>query len=187
MATARHRDRRTDRPAGWMLLLGLMVLALVIAASAKGCSDSDANKDVAGGSTTTTGTSTSANAGQNVVDEIKQTIDRSGGIQFRTGSADLTSASESTLNEVAKIMSRNPNVNVVISGHTDTQGAAQANKELSQRRANAVRNYLVTQGISALRMTARGLGEEQPLVADDTNSEAARQQNRRVEFTLASG
>lgn len=186
MATARHPDDRADGPTGWMILLGLMVLALVIAWSAKGCGSDDPNKGLAPTATqtgTSTGTSSSANAGQNVVDQIRDLVTKSGGIQFTTGSADLTTSSKATLDDVAKILGRNGSVNIVIAGHTDTQGESAANKALSQRRADAVRDYLVSKGVATNRMVARGFGEEQPLVANDS-TEAARAQNRRVEFSL---
>ena len=187
MATAGHRDDRADGPAGWMMLLGLMVLALVIAWSSKGCGSPDTNQ-AATPTVTTTGTSTgstSANAGQNAVTEINTTITKSGGIQFQTASAELTNASMGTLDDVARILSRNATVNVLIKGHTDTQGNADTNMALSQRRANRVKDYLISKGIASSRMKAQGFGESEPLVPNDT-TESARKQNRRVEFQLMS-
>jgi outer membrane protein OmpA-like peptidoglycan-associated protein len=188
MATAGQRDDRAEGPAGWMMLLGLMVLALVIAWSAKGCGSSDPNTSAAPSVTTTSTStgSTSANAGQNVVTEINTTITKSGGIQFQTASAELTNASMGTLDDVARILSRNATVNVLIKGHTDTQGNADTNLSLSQRRANKVKDYLISKGIASSRMKAQGFGENEPLVPNDTTSEAARKQNRRVEFQLMS-
>ncbi len=171
-----------------MLLLGLMVVALLIAWSSKGCGSSDANQaatPTGTGTTTSTGTSTSANTGQNVVTEINNLVLKSGGIQFRTASADLTTSSKGTLDDVAKILNRNATVNVLIKGHTDTQGEATTNMALSQRRANTVKDYLIGKGIASSRLAARGYGETEPLVPNDT-TEAARQQNRRVEFQLQS-
>ncbi len=184
MTTARNHDT-PDGPAGWMILLGLMVLALVIAWSAKGCGDDNANAGL--GLTTTTGTSTASSStdGQKVVEEITVVVTKNGGIQFEPGKADLTTGSEATLNQVATILSRNPDVNVIIAGHTDTQGDAADNKVLSQQRAEAVQKYLVAQGIAQTRLTPQGFGEEEPLVANDT-TEQARAQNRRVEFLLTS-
>lgn len=183
MTTARNHDT-PDGPAGWMILLGLMVLALVIAWSAKGCGDDNSNSNL--GLTQTTGTSTASSAaGQQVVEEITTVVTQSGGIQFEAGKADLTAGSEGTLDQVATILSRNPDVNIIIAGHTDTQGDAADNKALSQRRADAVRDYLVVKGIAQTRLTPRGYGEEEPLVANDTTEEA-RAQNRRVEFLLTS-
>lgn len=187
MATARQRDDRADGPAGWMILLGLMVLALIIAWSSKGCGSSDPNAGLGGTptqtQTSTTKTSTSNNTGQNVVAEVTNTVTKSGGIQFVTGAADLTTDSKGALDSVAKILSRNPTVRVRIEGHTDTQGEAASNLALSRRRAEAVRDYLITKGIDTTRLATQGFGESQPLVTPDT-TEAARRQNRRVEFKL---
>lgn len=170
-----------------MILLGLMVMALLIAWASKGCGSD--NNNAAGGSTTTTPTTTgtgtgSSSAGQQVVSNITEAVRKAGGIQFVTGSADLTAASKTTLDAVASILANSPTVNVQVDGHTDTQGDATANKTLSQRRAQAVVDYLVQKGIATTRLNARGFGEETPLVTPD-DTEAARKQNRRVEFKLS--
>jgi len=71
---------------------------------------------------------------------------------------------------------------VKIEGHTDSQGSSDYNAQLSQRRAEAVRNFLVTNGVAPERITAQGMGEDYPIA---TNSSASgRQQNRRVEVTI---
>ena len=75
---------------------------------------------------------------------------------------------------------------MLIKGHTDRQGNADTNLSLSQRRANKVKDYLISKGIASSRMKAQGFGENEPLVPNDTTSEAARKQNRRVEFQLMS-
>ena len=72
------------------------------------------------------------------------------------------------------------NVNIEVAGHTDSRGSDKYNLKLSQRRAEAVRNYLVSKGIAADRLTAKGYGESQP-VADNATDEG-RFQNRRVEL-----
>jgi OOP family OmpA-OmpF porin len=75
-----------------------------------------------------------------------------------------------------------PETMVKIEGHTDSKGSADYNAQLSQRRAEAVRNFLVNNGISPERITAQGMGEDYPIA---TNSTAAgRLQNRRVEVTI---
>lgn len=186
MSTAGQQRESAGGPAGWVILLGLMVLALAISWISKGCGDSDEN--ATGGSPTTTAvTSTTgtagSSAGQKVVTDITEEVRKAGGIQFVTGSADLTSASKTTLDAVAGILNRTATVNVQVDGHTDTQGDATANKALSQRRAQAVVDYLVSKGVAANRLVARGFGEESPLVSPD-ETEAARKQNRRVEFKL---
>ncbi|OHE62340.1 MAG: hypothetical protein A2X71_06540 [Thiobacillus sp. GWE1_62_9] len=72
------------------------------------------------------------------------------------------------------------NVNIEVAGHTDSRGSDAYNMKLSQERAEAVRNYLISKGIAADRLTAKGYGESQP-VADNATDEG-RAQNRRVEL-----
>jgi len=72
------------------------------------------------------------------------------------------------------------NVNIEVAGHTDSRGSDEYNMNLSQRRADAVRNYLISKGIAADRLTAKGYGESQP-VADNATDEG-RFKNRRVEL-----
>jgi outer membrane protein OmpA-like peptidoglycan-associated protein len=189
---AQTRNQRADAggPAGWVILLGLMVLALVIAAASKGCGDDD-SAVVDGSSTPTASTGTGqAPAGgnpqaQSVIDQIQNEITNAGGIQFTTGKAELTAASRSTLDRIATLLARNPTVKAEIGGHTDTQGDEQKNLVLSEDRAKAVLQYLTGKGIKAGQLTAKGYGETQPVVQPDTTEEA-RTKNRRVEFKLIS-
>jgi len=102
-------------------------------------------------------------------------------VVFSTGTADLSGASIATLNNIARIMRENPNLEFEVGGHTDDRGDYQFNLNLSEQRAQAVRNYLVDQGIDANRLTARGYGPDRPQVNND--SAANRQKNRRVELT----
>jgi len=168
-------------PAGWVVLLGLMVLALVIAATSKGCGDSEPTSPAAQSPTTSTGTSTGA-AGVAVIDQINDEIDRTG-VQFVTGKADLTATSRTTLDRIAAILTTNATVKAEVRGHTDSQGDAAKNLELSQQRAQAVVDYLVQKAIPVARLSAKGLGETVPI--DDNNTEAGRAKNRRVEFAPA--
>ena len=72
------------------------------------------------------------------------------------------------------------NVNIEVAGHTDSRGSDKYNMKLSQRRAEAVRNYLISKGIAADRLTAKGYGESQPVADNDTDE--GRFKNRRVEL-----
>ncbi|MBN8767369.1 MAG: OmpA family protein [Thiobacillus sp.] len=72
------------------------------------------------------------------------------------------------------------NVNIEVAGHTDSRGSEQYNMKLSQRRAETVRNYLISKGIAADRLTAKGYGEAQPIA--DNATEEGRFKNRRVEL-----
>jgi len=103
------------------------------------------------------------------------------GIYFSTGSDQLRPESTPTLKEIGAMLSEHPALRLVIEGHTDNTGAAAANKTLSEKRATAVRQYLVsTHGIAADRLTAVGVGQERPSAANTTPE--GRQQNRRVEL-----
>ena len=104
-------------------------------------------------------------------------------IYFQFDSAVFLEASMDELGKLVKMMSDNPNITVEISGHTDNVGNAEYNKDLSQRRADAVRNHLVENGVAAERVTAVGFGEEKPLASNDDEREG-RELNRRVEFKV---
>ncbi len=100
------------------------------------------------------------------------------GVSFETASATLTPQSFPVLNGVAEDLKMHPLVQVELQGHTDDRGKDDYNLDLSQRRAAAVRDYLISQGVSSSRLTAKGYGETQP-VADNKTAQG-RAQNRRV-------
>jgi outer membrane protein OmpA-like peptidoglycan-associated protein len=102
------------------------------------------------------------------------------GVNFETNKATLTQNSSSILNEAYKALIANPNIRVEISGHTDYVGSDEYNQDLSLRRAQAVKNWLVQQGIESNRMKTVGKGEKEP-VADNGTAEG-RAANRRIEF-----
>jgi outer membrane protein OmpA-like peptidoglycan-associated protein len=104
------------------------------------------------------------------------------GIFFDTGKADLKTGARNTLTRIAEQLRSDDTVRVSIEGHTDNVGSEAMNQELSERRANAVRDVLVASGISADRITTTGRGESQPVVTNNTVS--GRQQNRRVELII---
>jgi outer membrane protein OmpA-like peptidoglycan-associated protein len=105
---------------------------------------------------------------------------------FDLDSARIKAASYNILDDVAATLENHPELRLVeVQGHTDDQGAEDYNLELSQRRAEAVRQYLVEQGIEADRLVARGYGESQPLQPGTT--EDAREVNRRVVFKILAG
>ncbi|MBI3134880.1 MAG: OmpA family protein [Bacteroidetes bacterium] len=115
--------------------------------------------------------------------EVGATV-RLNNIFFETGKSELKSESYSELNRVIDFLQKNPNVRIELSGHTDNVGNADFNKSLSQKRADAVMAYLVSNGIDSARLVAKGYGMEKP-VADNT-TEQGRAMNRRVEFTILS-
>ncbi len=102
------------------------------------------------------------------------------GISFESGSAALTPDSYTVLDQVVASMTAYPEARLEIRGHTDSQGPANFNLELSQRRAESVRQYLIKGGIDPARLTAIGVGEEEPIASNATPD--GRAQNRRIEF-----
>jgi outer membrane protein OmpA-like peptidoglycan-associated protein len=102
------------------------------------------------------------------------------GITFASGSANLSSSSASTLDKVVRSLKANPSVTVEVRGYTDNTGSVAGNVALSQKRAEAVRQYLIDNGIESERVTAKGFGPENPIAPNDTR--AGRAKNRRIEF-----
>jgi len=103
-------------------------------------------------------------------------------IFFDIGKANLRPESNAELDRLTKLMQDVPSLKIEIGGHTDNTGSATLNQKLSQERADAVVRYLVSKGISASRMNAKGYGDSMP-VATNSN-EDGRQQNRRTEFEI---
>jgi OOP family OmpA-OmpF porin len=102
------------------------------------------------------------------------------GVQFAFDSAEILPASAQTLQRGLQILRDNPDVRVEIGGHTDNVGQAAYNRRLSQQRADAVKTWLVQNGIEDARLTTRGYGAAQPVASNDTPEGQA--QNRRIEF-----
>lgn len=100
-------------------------------------------------------------------------------IQFRTNSAELDPPALPTLNELRDALHGDAGLRLRIVGHTDNTGGASSNGPLSQRRADAVRTWLVSQGIDAGRLRAEGRGQDQPVA--DNSTEVGRALNRRVQ------
>ena len=103
-------------------------------------------------------------------------------LQFETARADIKPASLPTLNNLVEIMKRKQALHIEIAGHTDSDGDEQANLTLSQQRADAVKNYLVKQGIPSNRIQTRGYGETKP-IADNTTPQG-KAENRRTEIRI---
>jgi len=105
-----------------------------------------------------------------------------GDILFDVDRAQLTPGGELQVVRLADVLQQMPERNVLIEGHTDSSGPDSYNDKLSQRRADAVEDLLIIQGIEPTRVVTRGYGERFPVAANDTA--AGRQQNRRVEIVI---
>jgi outer membrane protein OmpA-like peptidoglycan-associated protein len=104
------------------------------------------------------------------------------GITFETNSAKITPESKATLDDAVKTLEANPRYDVEIVGHTDDTGDHDYNVRLSQRRADSVKQYLVSHGVERERVEARGAGPDEPMAKNDTPE--GRAQNRRIEFKV---
>jgi len=102
------------------------------------------------------------------------------GILFDTGSDVIKPESGPTLRSILALLNEDPGLRFAIEGHTDDQGGPKVNGPLSEKRAEAVKAWLVKQGIAAGRLTSKGLGQSKPLDTNDTAE--GRANNRRVEF-----
>jgi outer membrane protein OmpA-like peptidoglycan-associated protein len=109
-------------------------------------------------------------------------IEISDKIFFDLNRASIKDESNAILDVVAEVLKTNADLTVRIEGHTDDSGGATWNRELSQKRAESVRDYLVAKGVDAARLEAVGHGEDKPLV--EGKSDEARSKNRRVEFVI---
>jgi outer membrane protein OmpA-like peptidoglycan-associated protein len=104
-------------------------------------------------------------------------------VLFKSGSFELLPGARERLAKISGIVLAYPSLHLQVEGHTDSVGSDEYNQELSAYRADAVRDYLVQQGIAAGQIAARGLGKTQPIASNDTPE--GRQQNRRVELVLS--
>ncbi len=106
-----------------------------------------------------------------------------GDVLFMSGRADLKMGATGNLNKLIAFLNEYPDRTVMIEGHTDNVGGEDYNQELSQRRANSVKTYLMGQGVGSARLSASGSGESTPIAGND--SATGRQQNRRVEVIIS--
>ncbi len=108
-----------------------------------------------------------------------------GGVQFATATANLSTGARESLARFSGVVASYPNLSFRIEGHTDNVGSDATNFDLSSRRAIAVRDYLIAQGMTAAHIDVEGLGSTQP-VADNETAEG-RARNRRVEIIISGG
>jgi len=105
------------------------------------------------------------------------------GVTFELNQSRLTPNAQTVLDDVARAFTGQPSLRVEIAGHTDSSASAAYNMNLSQRRADSVRAYLLSRGASEAQLTARGYGESQLLINPERSPED-RERNRRVEFRV---
>ncbi|MGH7818420.1 MAG: OmpA family protein [Candidatus Binatia bacterium] len=103
-------------------------------------------------------------------------------IHFEFDKATIRPESFPVLDDVAGVLKDNPQLNILVQGHTDSVGSVQYNQRLSQRRSDSVRDYLVKKGIAAARLDTEGKGESAPIASNETA--VGRAMNRRVEFLI---
>ncbi|WP_366949848.1 OmpA family protein [Immundisolibacter sp.] len=104
-------------------------------------------------------------------------------VTFATDSAQISPAFQSTLDQVAATIVEYKDTRVQIAGHTDSTGSESYNQQLSERRAQAVADYLASRGVDRARLSTVGYGETRPIATNETPE--GRQQNRRVEIVLS--
>lgn len=133
------------------------------------------------------GKSVAAGANEKVLSAITKKLKKvqndKGPIKFKTGKAEIDPACDKTMTAIASIMSDYPGFHVQVDGHTDNVGNPEANKKLSQERADAVVKYLVEKkSVEAKRLSAKGFGDSKPIA--DNKSKKGQAKNRRVDFTV---
>lgn len=106
-------------------------------------------------------------------------------VYFDYDRADIRDDSKAALDQKIPLLNANPTLTLKVTGHTDSRGSDEYNVALGQRRARAVRDYLVQRGIGSERITLDSRGEEQPVAQGE--EEAAWSQNRRAEFEITAG
>ena len=109
-------------------------------------------------------------------------ITLSGSVLFASNESTLLPDAQTRLNQVADALNQTKDRSVIVEGHTDSKGSASTNQSLSQRRADAVREYLVSRGFPADKIQAHGIGSDRPIA--DNKSAEGRANNRRVEIIV---
>ncbi|MDD2898795.1 MAG: OmpA family protein [Desulfuromonadaceae bacterium] len=118
-----------------------------------------------------------------ITKKLKKVQNEKGPIKFKTGKAEIDPSCDRSMVAIAAIMADYPGFHVQVDGHTDNVGNPEANKKLSQDRADAVVKYLVEKkNVDAKRLSAKGFGDTQPIA--DNKSKKGQAKNRRVDFTV---
>ena len=104
-------------------------------------------------------------------------------VLFKTGSFELLPGAREGLAKISGIVLAYPSLHLQVEGHTDSVGSGEYNQQLSEKRAGAVRDYLVQQGIQTDSIEAKGFGKTEPIASNETPE--GRKQNRRVEMVIS--
>ena len=162
----------------------LKIIALKTAGSVNGCPDSDGDGILDKDDDCPQTAGIVANNGcPEIEEEVKKVLELAvKNIQFNSGSEVLRAISYNSLDQVASLMLENTDFNLKMSGYTDNTGRPESNLELSERRADAVKNYLAQKDVSESRLVANGHGIENPVA--DNNTREGRAKNRRVELEI---
>lgn len=153
-------------------------------ATNNGCPDTDGDGIIDSQDSCPNTPGTAANRGcPEIAQKDKETLSFAArNVQFQTGSAIIKKESYAIMDQIADILKRYPDYNLRISGHTDNTGTAEANLKLSQNRARACYDYLVSKGIDVSRISSTGYGITKPVATNATP--VGRSQNRRTEFEI---
>jgi peptidoglycan-associated lipoprotein len=172
------------------LLLGALLFAAVLALLLGGCSSTDeTTEDLYGADGSKLSESDLQGGSGSSLDQYRRgTLGDSQGplddVYFDYDSADLSMDAREILNLNSEWLRANPSAKIEIEGHTDSRGTVEYNLGLGARRANSVRDYLLTLGISGERMTTISYGKELPLCQEE--SEGCWQRNRRAHLAVLS-
>lgn len=104
------------------------------------------------------------------------------GLLFDVDKSDIQTTTKANLDELSETLKKYDDTNILVEGHTDNTGSDDHNKKLSDRRADAVQSYLVSQGVANNRIETKGYGEAQPI--GDNTTDVGRKSNRRVEVAI---
>lgn len=158
-----------------------------------GCQDEDPDNDGVSGSDDECPTDAEVYNGYEDVDgcpdevpkEVERVTGTMQGITFAQGRAAIQKSSEVVLHSAAEVLKKHPGIRVEVSGHTSSEGNSDFNLQLSEDRANAVRNWLIRAGVPEEQLEARGAGSTEPM--GDNATQQGRRTNRRIEFRILNG
>jgi len=162
-------------------ILAVVAVTFLLAAceTASQVSGDSASTSASNTASSSAASSSSASAEKTSAEKLAQVGDT---VNFDFDSAELTVSARSTLNRQSAFLSVNPDLMIVIEGHADERGTREYNLALGERRATAVRDYLVAKGINAARVRTVSYGKERPAVSG--SDEAAWAKNRRATTVL---